>query len=233
MQVQSRQLDLDYIPSIGADGCAALLALVSKEEVRIAVMGMSSFKAPRPDGFQPFFFKHYWHIVGEDLWHLVDLAFRNGSVDPHLAETLIVLIPKSDQAVHLKNFRPISLCNVVYKVITKVLVNRLRPFLNNLIGPFQGSFIPGRGTVDNVVLAQEAIHYMNKTKVKKGFLAFKIDLEKAYDRVNWDFLEMTLIDFGFPRLTVDLIMSCVRTTQLSILWNGSRLETFSPTRGLR
>lgn len=114
-----------------------------------------------------------------------------------------------------------------------MLVNRLRPFLNELIGPLQSSFIPNCSTLDNAIIAQEAMHFMKRTKVKKGYLAFKIDLEKAYDRVNWDFLKQTLEDFGFPNSIVRLIKWCVSASSLSILWNGSRLERFKPSRGLR
>ena len=217
-------LDLETMPCLSIRGKQALMLPVSKEEVRIAIMSMKSFKAPGPDGFQPFFFKRYWDIVGDDLWHLVASAFSNGRVDPDIVETLIVLIPKGEQPVHLKNFRPISLCNVIYKVITKVLVNRLRPFLDELVGPLQGSFIPGRGTTDNVVVAQEVLHYMHKTKIKKGVVAFKIDLEKAYDRVNWNFLQETLVDFGFPDIIVRLIMSCVQSSSWLFCGMGQDLK---------
>ena len=84
----------------------------------------------------------------------------------------------------LHDFHPISLCNVVYKVITKVLVNRLRPYLQNIISPLQNSYILRRCAIDNMIVAQEVLHYMHKAKIKKGIVAFKIDLEKAYDRVN-------------------------------------------------
>lgn len=77
---------------------------------------------------------------------------------------------------------------MAYKIITKVLVNHLRPFLDDMISPLQSSFIPGRGTSDNAILAQEVVHYMHLNKSKQGTIAFKIDLEKAYDRVSWDFL---------------------------------------------
>ncbi|XP_057755680.1 uncharacterized protein LOC130974857 [Arachis stenosperma] len=131
------------------------------------------------------------------------------------------------------DFRPISLCNVVYKIITKVLTNRLRPFLPDIVSPLQGGFIPGRGAPDNIIVAQEILNFMKHTKSKKGTIAFKIDLEKAYDRVDWRFLESTLIAFGFPIITVNLIMTCVRASSLSIMWNGNRLDSFAPRRGLR
>lgn len=121
-------------------------------------------------------------------------------------EILVVLIPKVDHPNSIKEFRPISLCNVTYKIITKVLVSRIRPFLNHIIGPMQSSFLPGRGTMDNVFVAQEVVHYMSKSNSKYGGIAFKIDLEKAYDSVSWDFLEETLVLFKFPPKIVALIM---------------------------
>ena len=121
----------------------ALTASVTVEEVRSAVMSMQSFKAPGSDGFHVFFYKQYWEVVGYDVCRLVQTAFSSGSFDPTLAETLLVLIPKVDNPNHLKNFRPISLCNVIYKIITKVLVQRLWNLLPRIVSPLQGSFIPG------------------------------------------------------------------------------------------
>jgi hypothetical protein len=100
------------------------------------------------------------------------------SKPPTISETLIALIPKVDPPYTFKDFRPISLCNITYKIITKVLVHRLRPILNNIIGPYQSSFLPGRGTTDNAIVLQEIIHFMRKSKKKEGYVAFKIDLEK-------------------------------------------------------
>nr|XP_025677258.2 uncharacterized protein LOC112777171 isoform X2 [Arachis hypogaea] len=194
---------------------------------------MNSFKAPGPDGIQTYFFKEYWEIVGVDIWQLVNSAFRGNLIDTRIMETLIVLIPNVDVPSYFKDFCPISLCNVVYKVITKVLVNRLRPFLTEIISPLQGGFIPGRGAPDNIIITQEILHFMKQTKSRKGTLAFKIDLEKAYDRIDWRFLEHTLGKFGFPSATIRLIMTCVRASSLNLLWNGNRLDSFAPRRGLR
>ena len=116
-------------------------------------MSMNSFKVPGPDGFQAFFFKEYWDIVGGEVWYIVRDAFAGGILDLRLVEALVVLIPKTKQPVRMKEFCPISLCNVLYKIITKVLVNRMKPFLEDLIGPMQGSFILRRGTIDNIIIA--------------------------------------------------------------------------------
>ncbi|MCI32183.1 RNA-directed DNA polymerase (Reverse transcriptase), partial [Trifolium medium] len=103
---------------------------------------MKPFKAPGSDGFQCIFFKQYWHIVGDDVFKLVKDAFTSGHFDPTISNTLIALIPKVDSPTTFRELRPISLCNIVYKLITKVLVNRLRPLLDSLIGPYQSSFLP-------------------------------------------------------------------------------------------
>ena len=140
---------------------------VTKNEVYEALMSMKSYKAPGADGFQPIFFKMFWDDVGNDIWSFVKKAFETGTFDMATSDTLLVLIPKSDHPTSFKEFRPISLCNVTYKIISKVLVNRLRAFLNDIISPLQSSFIPGRSTKDNAIIFQEIIYHMQKKKKRK------------------------------------------------------------------
>ncbi|XP_057432405.1 uncharacterized protein LOC130725171 [Lotus japonicus] len=232
--VVCRNRVMDIMPTtISVEDRMDLIQPVSYEEVRRAIMAMQSFKAPGVDGFQAFFYKQYWHILGHDLHTMVADAFVASKGESSLLETFIVLIPKVENPLRFKDLRPISLCNVAYKVITKVLVNRFRPLLDELVGPLQGSFIPGRRTKDNIILAQEVMHTIHTYKRRGGLVALKIDLEKAYDRVSWDFLRATLYDFGFPPSIVDLIMWGVQSASISILWNGTKLESFTPQRGLR
>nr|XP_029148267.1 uncharacterized protein LOC114925184 [Arachis hypogaea] len=164
------------------EACQKLVEPVTSEEVKRAVMTMSSFKAPGPDGFQAIFYKEFWDSLSNDVCRLVKRAFEGEPLNAAIFDTLIVLIPKVEVPSSLREFRPISLCNVIYKIVTKVLVNRFRPFLSEIIGPLQGGFIPGRGTTENIIIAQEIMHFMRNTKSRKGTMAFKIDLEKAYDR---------------------------------------------------
>lgn len=164
VQVTRNHIMENMTPSIPEAERVKLIAPISMEEVRRAVTGMHSFKVPGSDGFQAFFYKQYWNIVGGDLHSMVAKAFQEGKVDPALFDTLLVLIPKVDNPCRFKELRPISLCNVAYKVIRKVLANRFRPLLEDLVGPLQGSFIPGRGTRDNIILAHEVMHTIHTHK---------------------------------------------------------------------
>jgi hypothetical protein len=225
--------DEDVVNSLDDTAIAELVKPVTKKEVYDALMSMKSYKVPGPDGFQPIFFKLFWEVVGDDLWNFVRSVFDKGEYDTKVCETLIVLIPKGENQTTFKDFRPISLCNVTYKLISKIIVARLRPFLDGIISPLQNSFIPGRSTKDNVIVLQEVLHSMRRSKKKKGDMVFKPDLEKAYDRVNWHFLRDTLLKFNFPARIISLIMFGITNSSNTILWNGSKTDAFTPVRGLR
>lgn len=149
-----------------------------------------------------------------------------------LNETLISLILKCPNSECLNSFRPISLCNSIYKVVTKIIVGRLRPYLDKLVSPNQTAFMSGRRGLDNVVVAQELIHSLDKKKGKVGFMAIKVDLVKAYDWLEWSFIRNVLIAFRFLVELIKLIMSCVSPTTISILFNGGKLSSFKPTKGI-
>ncbi|KAK7244115.1 hypothetical protein RIF29_38933 [Crotalaria pallida] len=147
--------------------------------------------------------------------------------------TLLVLIPKVDTPQWASQFRPIALCNVVYKRITKILANRLNPFLNNWISPNQAGFVSGRNIQDNIIIAQELVHTMKNMRGKKGFMSIKFDLEKAYDRLSWDFVRKCLMELNLPAAFVELVYSCNSTTSFKILWNWDKTDSFLPSRGIR
>ncbi|KAJ0250309.1 Reverse transcriptase domain-containing protein [Hirschfeldia incana] len=194
---------------------------------------MGSFKAPGPNGFQPIFYQKCWEIVGDSVARFVMQFFETGQLPKETNDALVVLIPKVNKPESITQFRPISLCNVLFKIITKAMVGRLKGVMNKLIGPAQSSFIPGRLSADNIVVVQEAVHSMRKKKGKKGWMLLKLDLEKAYDRLRWDFLEDTLRAAGLSEGWVRRVMECVSGPDMCILWNGEKTESFKPSRGLR
>lgn len=133
----------------------------------------------------------------------------------------------------VNDFRPISLCNI-YKIIARVLVNRLRVVLGGLISKFQNAFVPGRQISDNILLAHEIIECIKRKKNgKKAMFALKLDTSKAYDRVNWDFLTKVLSRMGFSPKWVNLIYQYISTVSFAVLVNGGRSKTFWPKCGLR
>ena len=159
--------------------------------------------------------------------------FLIGTPPPHLNQTLIALTPKQDGPTSISHFGPISLCNSIYKILSKILVHRLKHLIPSLVSPLQSAFVAGRRSSDNVIIAQELIHSLKRRKWREGFMVIKIDLEKAYDRLEWCFIRMVLDHFGFPKNFSELILSCISTTSTSLLFNCSKLEAFSPSRGIR
>ena len=150
----------------------------------------------------------------------------------YLNETLISLIPKCQNPETLNNYKSISLCNSVYKIVKKILGAQIRPQLSSLISPVQTAFVPGRRGRDNVLITQELFHALDKKKGKMGFMAVKLDLEKAYDRLEWSFIHRVLQAFHFPPKISKIIMSYVMSSSSSILINGGALERFEPSRGI-
>ena len=171
--------------------------------------------------------------MGGSVRDEVQAVFRDRKIPDYLNKTNIVLIPKIQGPETLGNYRPISLCNTVYKIVSKIIVGRIRPFLDQLISPCQAAFVPGRRGVDNAIIVQEIIHTMGKTRGNIGYMALKIDLEKAYDKLEWSFIKGMLSRFNFPDNLIELILSCVSSVSTSVLWNGGSLDSFQPSRGIR
>ena len=169
--------------------------------------------------------------MGKSICEEVKAIFKDGLVPDHLNETLVTLIPRCNRPESLNNYKLISLCNSVYKIASKILVERIRPYLNKLVSPFQTTFVPGRKGLDNVLVAQELFYALDKKKGKEGYVAIKVDLEKAYDRMEWCFIHRVLQAYHFPQSLIRVIMSSVTFTKVSILFNGGKLEGFNPSRG--
>ena len=222
-----------YFPSIDQNRMSILDSSIDNEEIRHALFQMRPFKAPGIDGFPAGFYQTQWQIVGDSFCSGIKDIFKAHNVPSEINKTLIVLIPKSEHPTSFKMYRPISLCTVFYKTVTKIIVNRLQAILPDLIGPHQTSFVPGRHITENIIIAQEVIHSMRRKMGKKGFMAIKVDLEKAYDRLSWNFIYETLTELALPIGLIQLIMECITSTRMNILWHGELTDDFSPSRGVR
>lgn len=149
------------------------------------------------------------------------LDFLNGgSLPAGWNNTNITLIPKVKKPVQVKDLRPISLCNVLYKIVSKVLANRLKVILLEITSPAQCAFVPGRLISDNTLIAYEILHYMRrKRKGGQGYAAIKLDMSKAYDRVKWPFLQAMMEKMGFDERRVQIIMKCVSSVKYKVKVN--------------
>ena len=143
------------------------------DEIKVALFQMGPTKAPGPDGMSALFYQKFWHLMGDNVVSAVLDYLNPGVMLPDINHTNIVLIPKVKNPKKMSDFRPISLCNVIYKIIYKVLANRLKQILPAITSPTQSAFVLGCLIIDNILVAYEMLHTMNSSK--KGSLALKLD----------------------------------------------------------
>jgi hypothetical protein len=223
-----------FEPKVSEDMNLSLCKEFSEEEISNALFQIGPLKALGPDGFPARFFQRNWGLLQEEVISGVLEFFKTGIMPEGVNDTCIVLIPKVSHPSKLQEFRPISLCNVIYKVVSKCLVNRLRPLLQDIISPSQSAFIPGRMITDNALIAFECLHAISSNSDdRSSFCAYKLDLSKAYDRVDWGILNKVLLKLGFQSEWVQRVMRCVTSVRYSIRFNGVQSASFSPSRGLR
>ena len=206
---------------------------VTNEEVKNAIFSIGSTKSPGPDGMSAIFYQKYWHIVGPSVTKAVKSFFHSGQMLKQINHTFITLIPKCDNPSSTNHYRPISLCTTVYKTISKIITNRIKKVLEKLIHPLQGAFVANRAIQDNILIAHEVFHSFKSKKGKEGWMAIKLDMEKAYDKIEWNFLFAVLKKFGFCPQVIDWIKVCVSSVTFSVLVNNGPTEVFTPQRGLR
>ena len=172
--------------------------------------------------------------MGKDVKEAILRYLSSDMLPKSLGHSFITIIPKVKNSEHISQYRPISLSNVLYRVFSKVLANKIKSFLPQLVSQHQSAFISNRLISDNISVAFETLYYMrNHCTGKTGFMALKLDISKAYDRVEWRFMEKVLAKIGFCDRWVKLMMECITTATYSILANGEPHGNIVPSRGLR
>ncbi|XP_050232935.1 uncharacterized protein LOC126681437 [Mercurialis annua] len=236
-QLFSRSAEISYslaslpIRQLLHSQAAALSIPFSEEEIYATLLGCDDNKAPGPDGFNYFFYKKAWKSIKGDLISLFQQFYTFANFPVGLNTAFLVLIPKFRGASDIKDFRPISLINGVFKLISKVLANRLSTILPMVISANQFGFIKGRSIHDCHMIATEIIHLIKKRR-EKAFL-IKLDFRKAFDTISWQFIIQTLRRMNFDSKWISWITSFFDSAQLSVLLNGCPTENFFMGRGVR
>ncbi|GJW30771.1 hypothetical protein Tco_0047646 [Tanacetum coccineum] len=192
---------------------------VSLKEIKDVLFSMNDDKASGPDGFSAKFFKGAWSIMGAEFSQAILDFFSNGKLLKEINSIVIVLVPKPQTLKRVSDFRPISCCNIVYKCISKFITNRINGSLNSLVDDCQSAFIPSRQISYNILLSQELMRNCHR-KSGPSKVSFKIDIQKAYDSVDWGFFRQCLIHFVFPWKMINWIMNCMTSPSYTICVNG-------------
>ncbi|MFS7999333.1 putative RNA-directed DNA polymerase [Helianthus anomalus] len=203
----------------------------SVEEIKEAVWECEGERAPGPDGFNFKFIKRCWVGLRDDMVRLFNKFYEEGSINKSCTSSFIALIPKVNDPVSPTDFRPISLIGVINKVISKVLVNRLKSVMGKLISEQQSAFLAGRNIMDGPLILNEVFGSLKK--LKRCGMFFKVDINKAYDSVNWSFLNSIMAQMNFPSRWRSWVMATLYSARASVLINGSPTREFDCSRGLR
>lgn len=205
---------------------------ISDLEIKEAIFSIPDGKSPGPDGFSSGFFKAGWNIIGNEVCSAIRSFFNSGKLLKEVNATLIIVIPKNECPMFVSDYKPIACCNVLYKAITKILTNRMQTVMGGIINETQGAFVKKRSIMDNILVCQGLVRNYNREGGAPRCL-MKLDLCKAYDTIDWDFIEEVMTGLNFPKKFSQWVLECVRTPMFSILLNGRPHGFFRSKRGIR
>lgn len=203
----------------------------SEQEVKEAVWNCGYNKAPGPDGFTLEFVRKFWDVVKTDFLEAIKFFESNHRINPGSNSSFITLIPKVSDPLTLGDYRPINLIGCINKVISKVLAERLKAVLNTVISNTQTAFIKGRSILDGPLMVNELITWAKR--IKKKMLLFKVDFAKAFDSLNWNYLDNVLMQMGFGEKWRAWMKGCTSTAKVSVLINGAPSKEFTMGKGVR
>ncbi|XP_074318592.1 uncharacterized protein LOC141655409 [Silene latifolia] len=207
------------------DHHAMLCRPVTGKEVRDIVFGIPDIKSPGPDGFTSKFFKDAWSVIGGDIVSAVQDFFIHKKLLRQVNATTLTLVPKCERPQSVLQFRPIACCNVIYKIISKLLCSRLADVLPSIIDQNQGAFIQNRSIQENILICQDLIRLYERPNATPRCM-FKIDLQKAYDTVERTFVEQLLDALNFPTDFKEMVLQCITTASFSLSLNGGMFGYF-------
>lgn len=207
-----------------------LVEEVTYDEIPAATFQMHSSKALDSDGLNPFFYQKYWSLVRTDVCRVVQAFLRSEDMLWQVNSTHVMFIPKVSEPHDMTQLWPISLCNIIYRIGAKVVANRLKLVLKYVISDCQSAFVLGCLILNNTIIAFELAHALNRRRrMKKGFMALKLDMSKAYDLLYDLFLEQMLLKLGFHPRWVMMIMGCVRIVSYSFRFLTTSSSMLQPS----
>ncbi|KAH6762314.1 hypothetical protein C2S52_019747 [Perilla frutescens var. hirtella] len=196
-----------------------LIQMLSFEEIRLAVFDLDPNSAASPDGFSGKFFHVAWDVIASDIYKAILEFFEHGVIPPGLNSGFLVLLPKKECALRVEEFRLIALSNFLFNIFTKILATRLNKVAATFVSNSQYGFIQGRQIHEAIVLASEGINALNRTHEGRN-MAFKLEITKAFDTMEWPFIQRVLRNFGFPQQFCNWIQNILTSARLFILING-------------
>lgn len=217
-----------------ADSNDYLLRAFVVEEVKGALFGMHPNKYPGPNGFSSYSYQRHWDIVKDSVTSHCLKLLNNDFDLSSINHTLIALIPKANNSRKMSEFRPISHCNAIYKIVTRCLANRMKFILDVVVSKYQSAFFQDRLITNNAIVGFKSMHKLKSSYLgNSGFLALKLEKSKSYDWVEWGFIRDIMTKTGFTDAWVKKKWKCISSVSFSILINGDPCIDVTPKWGLR